>query len=311
MIRASVFVASTGNNARSGRSCAKKMTVLALLAMALVLCSLGIGALRRRHHLEATKLRQSLNLAALRTSIPGVATVPEDIGLPAPVRRYLNLGLPKGTAYPSSVAMSQHGTLRTATSSNRWYAFKAVQHVAPAAQAFVWDARVATPLLHVRVLDSLITGKASGRVLLGSAVRLASGSDSPQLNSGALHRFLAEAVWYPWALLPSDALRWEAIDDRTARATVSVGKLSVSLEYRFGDDGLVSSVYSTGRWGRFRGQYARVPWEGFFSSYDERDGFRVPLSAEVGWHRDGRLELVWKGRVQSIAFETLQSHQLL
>ncbi|WP_425532220.1 DUF6920 family protein [Aromatoleum anaerobium] len=46
-------------------------------------------------------------------------------------------------------------------------------------------------------------GVGSGQAQLLSAVTVASDRDKPELNSGSLHRYLAEAVWYPTALLPS------------------------------------------------------------------------------------------------------------
>jgi len=54
---------------------------------------------------------------------------------------------------------------------------------------------------HVRVLDSYAAGVGSGQVSLLSAVAIASEAGIPVLSSGALHRFLAEEVWFPTALL--------------------------------------------------------------------------------------------------------------
>ena len=50
-------------------------------------------------------------------------------------------------------------------------------------------------------------------------------SGQPGVAEGELMRFFAEAAWYPTALLPSQGVRWEAMDDRTARATLADGEL--------------------------------------------------------------------------------------
>jgi hypothetical protein len=73
----------------------------------------------------------------------------------------------------------------------------------------VWNARVVVArLLHVRVLDSLIEGRGAGHVSFLSAFIVSADAGTPEMNSGSLHRYLAEAVWYPSALLPSRKLRW-------------------------------------------------------------------------------------------------------
>ena len=40
--------------------------------------------------------------------------------------------------------------------------------------------------------------------------------NTAELNQGELMRFFAEAAWYPTALLPSQGVVWEAIDDNSA-----------------------------------------------------------------------------------------------
>jgi hypothetical protein len=88
---------------------------------------------------------------------------------------------------------------------------------------------------------------------------------SPEINSGSLHRFLAEAVWYPWALLPSASLTWQPIDDSRAMATLAAGDTTVSLEFRFSPNGEVTDIYTPARWGKFDGRYAKAAWEGHFA----------------------------------------------
>jgi hypothetical protein len=120
------------------------------------------------------------------------------------------------------------------------------------------------------------------------------------MNAGALHRFLAEAVWYPWALVPGDALRWAPLDERRAQATLTCGATTVTLEFRFAGSGEVTGIYSPGRWGRFGGHYEKVPWEGHFSDYIRCGGVLRPRQGEVGWYRAGELQIVWRGTVESV-----------
>ena len=120
------------------------------------------------------------------------------------------------------------------------------------------------PLMHVRVFDSLLNGTGSGRVRLLSALPVATDSGTPEMNSGSLHRYLAEAPWYPTVLRPSDRLTWTALDQRRALATLRDHNISVSAEFRFDESGAISAIYTPGRWGSFASGYRQLPWKGTF-----------------------------------------------
>ena len=64
--------------------------------------------------------------------------------------------------------------------------------------------------------------------LLG-LVTLADIRGTSEVAQGELLRFLAEAAWYPTALLPSQGVRWEALDGISARATLTDGATMVAL----------------------------------------------------------------------------------
>lgn len=224
--------------------------------------------------------------------------------LPPPVARYFRHVLTDGQKLIRTAKMHQSGVLRTSTTTETWSSFTASQLVMPPATGFVWNAKVEIPLAaHVRVLDSYIAGVGGGRVSLLSAFVIASETGTPELNSGALHRYLAEAVWYPAALLPQSGVVWTPIDNHAAIATLTDNGTSVSLEFRFNEVGEVTGIYSPGRFSRIDGGYKQVPWEGHFRGYQVQSGMRVPLYGEVGWYENGALQLVWKGNVIDAQYE--------
>ena len=218
--------------------------------------------------------------------------------LPPPVTRYLRHVLRDGQPLPRRVEMRQRGVLRTSTESPRWLPFDADELVELSAPGFRWDARVRLPArLHIRVRDSYVRGEGSGQVSFLSLFTVGSDSGGRELNSGALHRYLAEAPWYPTSLLPSERLRWTAIDDTRALATLNDSEVSVALEFRFNDADEVAGIYTAGRRGKFGKSYLQLPWEGHFSDYMERGGMLVPARGEVGWYVGGVWKAVWKGEV--------------
>jgi hypothetical protein len=227
--------------------------------------------------------------------------------LPPPVARFFRRVLKEGQAQIRVAHYEQAGTLRTDMRSDRWLSFKASQVIAPFSPGFVWNACVRiAPLLYVSVLDAYVAGQGSGQVSLFSAFTVAADRDSFEINSGALHRYLAEAVWYPTALLPSEVLHWSPINNNKALAVLTDGEHKVSLEFWFNDEGEVTGIYSPGRWGRFGGKYKQLPWEGHFWNYEERDGMMISTEGEVGWYSEGEWLAVWKGKILGANYQFAQ-----
>jgi hypothetical protein len=124
-----------------------------------------------------------------------------------------------------------------------------------------------------------------------------------ELNAGALQRFLAEAVWFPTALLPGAGVQWRAIDNSRALATLTDSGTTVSLEFRFNDAGEITSVFTPGRYRSVNGKYELAPWEAHLRSYEERDGVRIPVEGDVEWQlRDGSFPY-WKGRIVQAKYD--------
>lgn len=65
---------------------------------------------------------------------------------------------------------------------------------------------------------------------------------------GEFIRFVAEAAWYPTALLPSQGAHWTAIDEHSAQVDPADGAAGISLLLRFDPrTGLIDSVRAEAR----------------------------------------------------------------
>jgi hypothetical protein len=276
-----------------------RRTQIAAWAAAVAVVALVAAQAWQRHQLAQLLVSLDAEAAALALepqSAASGAALPGD--LPPPVARYLKHALPDTSRRIRAARFAQEGVLRTYGNSERWMAFTARHAVAPGAAAFVWDATVALfPLVHLEVRDSLIGGRGAGQVVLLSVAPVGSAGGNREMNSGALQRFLAEAAWYPTALLPGRHLQWTPIDDSRAFATLTRAGISATLEFRFNAANEIAGIYTSGRWGSFDGGYRQVPWEGRFSDYTLREGMRVPTRGEVGWIIDGRWQAVWRGNI--------------
>jgi hypothetical protein len=224
--------------------------------------------------------------------------------LPAPVGRYLRAVLREGQPLVTAVEIDHAGTFDMGRDRPSWKPFTSRQRVVTRRPGFVWSARMSmAPGLPVHVHDVYVAGEGILRAALWGLVPVADLAGTPDLAQGELMRYLAETAWYPTALLPGQGVRWEAVDDGSARATLTDGGTTVTLLFRFGEDGLVRSVHADAR-GRSVGTASvPTPWEGRWSDYEERDGMRVPTEGEVGWILPEGWKPYWRGRIVGLGYE--------
>ena len=218
--------------------------------------------------------------------------------LPMPVAAYFRRALRVGHDVPSSVRLEQFGQMLI---NDRWRQFSAVEHFSIRPRSFVWDARIRmAPLVYTLVRDAYLDGTASMRVSLAGVFGVADDRGGEALNTGALHRYLAEATWMPAALLPRFGVIWTSIDETHATATMSDSGTTVSLEFTFNEAGEVTRIFTPSRYRAVNGHFEPTPWEGRFENYAERCGMWIPLEAEVSWQIAGHWQPWWRGRIASV-----------
>jgi hypothetical protein len=225
--------------------------------------------------------------------------------LPAPVRRYFRAALRDGAPIVAAVTVEHRGTFNTGERDEQWKPFTSVQRVVTRRPGFVWDARVAiVPGLPVHVHDAYVAGTGILHPSIAGVFTLADLRGTRDVAFGELMRFFAEAAWYPTALLPSQGVRWQADDERSARATLADGDLELTLTFTFrADDGLIESVRADARGRTVGGRVEPTPWEGRWSDYVERDGMRVPSTGEVSWLLPARRQPYWRGTITALRYE--------
>jgi hypothetical protein len=189
--------------------------------------------------------------------------------------------------------------------ADKWVPFTAVQDFAPAAPGFVWDARMRiAPGVAVHVRDGYVAGQGSMRASVLGLVPIVNKAGGGTLATAALQRYLGETIWLPAALLPGAGVRWEPIDDRRARATIGDAAAGATLEFRFGTDGLVESVYADSRtFDDGKHPPSQQAWQARVLRYGEFDGVKVPAEAVVEWLLSGGAYAYWRGRPLRIAYD--------
>ncbi len=279
-----------------------------LVGVGTVVGALVVGLAARRRWSAAT---ERLVASMVGRSAPSRDTVSlGSLGkLPVPVRRYFETVLAEGRPLIRTVRIRQEGEFRSRESSDTeagWAPFTAEQLFTTHPPGMVWDASIRMgPLLRVWVRDSYVAGSASMLGAVIGVVPVVNEADRAELRKGALQRYLAEAVWFPTALLPHEGLVWTPLDDTHARATLTDGATSVSLDFEFGVEGEIVSSQATRLRARpgEKGTYDELPWGGRYRRYVMRDGIRMPLESEVYWVVEGREQPYYRGRNVSVEFD--------
>lgn len=277
-----------------------------ILLVLLVLAVAGtIGAFCGASRWRAATRALHARMESARVS-PGITAYDagEVADLPAPVQRYFRAVLTEGQPLVRAVTVEHTGTFNMSDTTERWRPFTSTQRVLTRRPGFVWDARIRMmPGMSVFVHDAYVAGEGVLQAKVLGLPRVMKMPSTPELAHGELMRFFAEAAWYPTALLPSQGVRWEAIDDSEASATLSDGATTVKLVFRFDAEGLISSVRSDGRHRLVDGVQVATPWQGRFWDYERHDGMRMPREGEVAWLLPEGPHPYWRGRIRRIEYE--------
>jgi hypothetical protein len=201
--------------------------------------------------------------------------------LPAPARRYLLHAIRPGTPLASSVSLEMRGAMRLKP-EQEWMPMKARQIIAPP-KGFVWRAEVGDGLMRFSGGDHYANGSGRVRFWLCEVIPLVrqEGSD---VSIAAIGRLACETIWIPSSLLPQQGVKWEALDDESARATMKIGEEAVTLTLFLEPDGRLREIRIL-RWGNQSedGGYSYIPFGGRIQEERAFGGYTIPSKVSVGW----------------------------
>lgn len=231
------------------------------------------------------RVSREMRQVAGGTVEPAAATQ-DRYNLPAPVERYIrkavNRSEPIRTAW-----LRQSGRFRTSVDGS-WLPIRGTQFFRSSPPAFVWWGRVRmAPGLWIDARDRAVDGVGNMLVRVESTVTIANSSGA-QLDQSALLRLLGEMTWMPTAFLDPRYVRWSAIDDHRASATLSINGRDVSGVFEFDADDLPTTFTAE----RYRdvggGQAALTPFIGRSSDFRRVSGVLVPFRVVGAWVIENR-----------------------
>jgi len=162
-----------------------------------------------------------LFIAGAKTMKNDVITQEEIQHLPQPVQRFLEYSGVIGTPRISQATIEQTGFFKIAP-DKPWMPFTATQVYNIPGASFEWKVRMKmAPLIIVTGRDALQDGQGSMKIKLFGLIPLVN-AKGPEMDQGAMTRYLSETIWFPQAFL-DEHITWEELDFLSARATLTIG----------------------------------------------------------------------------------------
>ncbi|MGG7619052.1 DUF6544 family protein [Bacillus coreaensis] len=210
--------------------------------------------------------------------------VREDIkNLPSPVQKWLIHSNVIGKEEVKTVRLKQQGRMRT-EKGGKWMPSKADQYFTINVPGFIWIADVQmAPLVQLSGIDSYKEGTGKMKIKLFSLFPVVD-AEGPEMDSGTMMRFLAEMMWFPSAAL-KPYIKWEEIDEGSAKAIMEYKGISVSAIFYFNEEGDILRFVGK-RYREVNGKYVLSDWGGINKEFKEFNGIRIPSKSDVTWFEE-------------------------
>lgn len=268
------------------------MTILLITIGTILLISLlGKINLDLKFKKQVTTLfSNSTNISDRKYSINQLKNLPE------PVQHYFKYVLKDGQRYISSVRLTHNGYFKTDL-KNDFIKISGEQYFSAQKPQFIWKG--VTSMFTAR--DYFINDKGG---LIASLLNIYNIVDAKgsNFNEGELQRWLAETVWFPTNLLPSDYVSWTAIDANIAKLSFKYKTTAFDFIVRFNTVGEITAIEGE----RFMTAEKKEKWVCKMANYQERNGVKIPISDQAIWRLKDGDQVYAKFEVQKIEYNILK-----
>ena len=199
--------------------------------------------------------------------------------LPGPARRYFAFTIDEGAPIADAVEVDMHGQIGLGDRDDpQFRPMRARQLLAPPF-GFVWQLEAGA----LSGSDGMVPDRSWTRFWLYRLVPVVRAGGDDHLRS-SFGRLAAEAAfWAPASLLPHQGVVWDAIDEDTARATVTRGAREQAVEITVDEQGAPRQVLIQ-RWTNANPDrlFRLQPFGGTLAGYRDFGGYRLPTRVEGG-----------------------------
>lgn len=201
--------------------------------------------------------------------------------LPTIIQKWLSNSGVVGTQTVFNVYLTQELQLKLKPNQKNWNEGKAEQYFTIQPPAFNWNINTEiNPFLSLVGRDKFIDGNGEMTIRLLSLIPVVNAKDEKKINQATLQRYLAEIVWFPSASL-SKHIKWETIDDYSAKATMKYKETKGSGVFHFDQNGNFEKFIAM----RYQDSNAEEPieWRVIATKIEKRNGIKIPVECESSW----------------------------
>jgi hypothetical protein len=257
-----------------------KLIVSVILVLGGIL--LCLRAWRGSDNRRATQVWEALARTAER---PGAAFDPSMLnGLVEPARRYFKYVIGEAAPIRTVAVIRMSGELGLGTKDKPNYGPMQAEQILAPPHGLVWKLDAGRGFKRITGSDGFDGETSWVRFWLLDTFPVVRAGGTSDHARAAFGRVVAEAVfWAPAALLPNSGVTWEAIGADAARATVTHGGMTQTVDVTVADDGRPTMVVIP-RWSDANPEksYRLQPFGGYLSEFRDFDGYRLPTRVEGG-----------------------------
>lgn len=200
--------------------------------------------------------------------------------LPPLVQKWIKRSGIIGKENINTVRLKQKAQMKS-KSDGDWMDVNAVQYFRTDEPGFIYKIDVdAVPLISMAGRDKYENG--TGNMLIKiSGLYTLTDAGCEEIDQGTMIRYISETFWFP-SFAFSKYIKWEQIDENTAKATMTYKGKAEHILVTFTSEGDVKKIEAE-RYGEFDGKYSKEHWSILNTSYKEFDGIRIGNVSEVMW----------------------------
>lgn len=199
--------------------------------------------------------------------------------LPEPAQRFFNFSIKTGTPLLTIAEIEMTGMFSLGTKAQPNYQHMHARQILAAPNGFLWQLHLPS-MLPISGSDSSSWTRFR---ILGIIPVARQGGDENHKRS-AFGRYIAEAVfWTPAALLPSENVNWQQIEQNTSRVTVHHAGLTQAVDIEVDQTGKPLKIKFM-RWSNANAEkvFRLQPFGGYLSDFRQVQGFTIPFYVEAG-----------------------------
>jgi hypothetical protein len=116
------------------------------------------------------------------------------------------------------------------------------QEILAAPHGLIWKASMGSGFMRFSGYDYYVDGEGAMRWFLWGVIPLVRAEGAEITRSAAGRVAIEAAAWLPSALLPQNGVRWEPIDDHSARAYIRIGTEELTPTLTLDPDGRLERI---------------------------------------------------------------------